>query len=410
MISKKYLVPFGVIFVTILAVWLINSNPPKSGRKTPLKAPQISVEIEALTPIDYRVLVESYGIVSPRTESILVSQVSGQIHYVSPQFRDGGFFEEGDVLVKLDDRDYQAEVKIAESTLISARQTLLEEQALAQQAIVDWQRLGNGAKANALVLREPQLAAAKASVLSAEAQLEQANLALQRSAIVAPYAGRILTTYADLGQVVSANGQLADIYAVDFLEVRLPINNGDLPYVELPEEYRDRPLSLPETDVTLFSDLGVKQQWHGKVVRTESAINSDAQQLFVVAQIDDPYASNKETGISIKIGQYVSARLSGKVIKDALVIPNSAIYQGSYVYIEQDGILLRKDIDIAWQNGAEALINAGLNPGEHLVLTPLGQVNSGTPVSVQEQMPARPENDKRSNSKSSQVAKAGAKQ
>jgi RND family efflux transporter MFP subunit len=283
----------------------------------------------------------------------------------------------------LDDRDFRSEVKTAEAGLISAKQNLAEEEARVEQAIVDWKRLGNGKKASDLVLRKPQLAAAEAEVLSAEAQFEKSGLALERTKIIAPYAGRILKINVDIGQVVSSNTTLADIYAVDYVEIRLPIKNKDLPLMKLPEEYiNDQVKNISEQgNVVLSSNLLGKQVWHGNIVRTESAIDEVSQQLYVVAQIDKPYEINTQNG-QIKIGQYVTAVITGKNVGNAIVIPSSAIYQGSYVYIVEEGTLKRKVIEITWQNGTESIIKTGLSAGDKLVLTSLGQINSGTRVLI----------------------------
>jgi len=71
------------------------------------------------------------------------------------------------------------------------------------------------------------------------------------------------------------------------------------------------------------------------------------------------------------------------------VIPSSAIYQGSYVYIVADGLLMRKDIQLGWQNGTESIVTQGLVAGDNLVLTSLGQVSSGTPVAIAGQSPVK---------------------
>jgi RND family efflux transporter MFP subunit len=379
---KKWLTPVVIIVITGFGVSLIMKNPPESRRSRPAKSAQMTVEAKVLQPQRYEVLLDSFGTVKPRTQSALVAQVSGQINYVSSQFRDGGFFEKGDVLVKLDDRDYQAEVNIAQAGLMTAKQTLLEEEARVDQALDDWQRLGNGDKPGVLVLRKPQLAAAKAKVYSAQAQLVKARLAVERSQIVAPYAGRMLKKNVDLGQVVSPNSQLANIYAVDFVEIRLPVKNNDLALMNLPEEYSDISATDEGVSVSLHSDLIGKQSWQGKVVRTEGAIDDNAQQLYIVAQIADPFASGHDTTSPIKIGQYVTAQIKGKQLDNAMVIPNSAIYQGSYVYIVDGGVLIRKDVKTRWKNNQDAIIQSGLKFGDQLVLTALGQVSSGTPVSV----------------------------
>jgi RND family efflux transporter MFP subunit len=395
--NKKKLLPLSIIIIAVGLIFLIVENPPKNQRKKSSKAPQMTVATTTLTPQNYQIMVQSFGTVKPRTQSGLFAQVSGQINYVSKQFRAGGFFEQGDILIKLDDRDYRAEVKIAQASLMSAKQNLQEENARVQQAKADWKRLGNGEAPNALVLRQPQFEAAQAQVLSAEAQLDKVELSLERTRIVAPYAGRILNQKVDIGQVISSNTLLADIFAVDYVEIRLPIKNKDLPLMKLPEEYRhsheNSEASTPYkegasnnsemiSNVVISSDLMGKKTWQGKIVRTESAIDTMSQQLYVVAQIIRPYDGEYSQGAQIKMGQYVTATITGRIIENALVVPSSAIYQGSYVYIVKDGLLLRKEITLGWQNGEEAIITQGVMPGDELVLTSLGQVSSGTQVAI----------------------------
>jgi RND family efflux transporter MFP subunit len=382
-LKKKLVILAVIIGVTFLLMTLISSNPPQSKRFKPSKAAQMTVSTQVLAPQTYQVMVESFGTVKPRTQSILFSQVSGQITQVSSQFRDGGFFEKGDVLVQIDDRDYLSEVKVSQANLLSANQAFLEEQARVEQAKTDWRRLGNGKAASALVLRQPQLEAAKAKVLSAQAQLDKTQLSLERTKIIAPYAGRILKKQVDIGQLVTGNTQLASIFAVDYVEIRLPIKNRDLALITLPEEYRDIGEQGSKNDVKLTSDLIGAQSWQGKIIRTESAIDEQSQQLYVVAQIDRPYDAKVSKGVPIKIGQYVTAEIVGKELNNALVIPSSAIYQGSYVYTVEKGLLMRKEVTLGWQNGKQAIVKLGLVVGDELVLTSLGQVSSGTPVAIE---------------------------
>jgi len=381
MIHKKKILPVVIISGFLLLAYVVKSNPPTAKRGKPSSAPQLSVEVQTITAQNLPVIIDSYGSVKPRTQSNLFPQVSGEITHISENFREGGFFEKGEVLLALDERDYHAEVDIATATLYNAEQALSEEQARVEQAQQDWQRLGNKEKAPDLVLRKPQLLAAQASVHSAEANLAKAKLALERTKIIAPYTGRILTKSVDIGQVVSSGIQLASLYAVDYVEIRLPIKNKDLPYINLPENTRFKTVdhnALP--DVTIYSDLVGRQQWQGKIVRTEGAFDTSSQQLFVVAQIDDPYGKNSNQGLPIKIGQYVTAKISGITLADALVVPNKTIYQGSYVYAVSDNKLLRKNIDIAWQNKDISIVVEGIKENDQIVLTALGQVNSGTPV------------------------------
>ncbi|MCH9693586.1 MAG: efflux RND transporter periplasmic adaptor subunit [Gammaproteobacteria bacterium] len=381
-INKKIL-PLIILVGLLLLAAVIKMNPPAAPQQRSPGGPAMVVETLSVTPRDYSVALESYGIIQPRTRSMLVAQVEGQIVDLNPNLRDGGFFERGDVLVTIDSRDYSADVRIAEATLADARQTLAEADARSNQAREDWSRLGNEGDIPDLVLRVPQLEAAKARVLSAESSLQKAKLDFERTRIRAPFAGRVLAKFVDLGQVVSRNTQLAEIFATDIVEIRLPIRNRDLPFIDLPEVYRNSGESAVRGGrVEIRSELAGRASWEGELVRTEGAIDEAARQLHVIAQIGDPFAPPAAGQTPLKIGQYVTAKLEGKTVPGALVIPNNAIYQGTYVYIVEDGILARRDIDILWQNENEAIVSSGLAEGDQLVTTSLGQVTSGIRVAV----------------------------
>jgi len=380
---NKKLLPAAIFGGLLLIAVIIRLNPPEAPQRPAFSGPMMTVEIRAVSEQNYPIVLESYGTVRPRTRSMLVAQVGGQIVSVNPNVRDGGFFEKGDVLANIDARDYEADVRIAGALLTDARQTLAEAEARTNQAREDWDRLGNTGEAPDLVLRIPQLEAAKARIVSAESTLRKAELELERTRIVAPFAGRILRKLVDIGQVVSPNTQLAEIYATDVVEIRLPLRNRDLPFIDLPESYRFGTVSrVTGGQVMIHSELGGEETWDATLIRTEGAIDETARQLHVIAQIDDPFGHDNEDHTPIKIGQYVTARLQGKTVPRALVIPNNTIYQGSYVYIVEDEILRRRNIEIGWQNDTDALISDGLAPGDLLVMTPLGQVTSGIRVSV----------------------------
>lgn len=380
---KSFIIPLVIVGGAIVVAMYISSNPPEVTRNAPSVGPKLTVETVVVKPRDYAIRLASYGNVQPRTQGELKSQVSGQIVQVSERFRAGEFFEEGQILLKIDPRDFEAEVKMAEASLILAKQELLEEQARADQAQQDWNRLGKSGEPSALVLRKPQLNSAAAKVASTEAAVNMARLNFERTTVRAPYSGRILNIHVDIGTVVAVGTVMAQVYATDFLEVRLPLRNQDLPYITLPENWRVA--SKTKTTQTaprarLTSTLGGEQVWEGAIIRTEGAIDNNTQQLYVIAQVDDPYVPTSAARVPLKIGQYVTAEIDGDTVKAALVIPVRNIYQGSYVYLVIDGRLVRRNVVVGWQNKVEALITAGLEVGDRLVTTPLGQVTSGTAV------------------------------
>lgn len=386
--------PLLLLGLFALLALLVLNHPPTIDKVIAPRAPSVSVEVKQLETSPYHVVLDSYGVVRPRTQSTLFPQVNGQIVEINPNFREGGFFAAGETLITIDDRDFKAAVTAAEASLLEAERLLLEEQAQGKIAERDWQRSGIQQPAPDLVLRKPQLKAAQAQLKSAQAALQTARLNLERTRIRALYNGRVLSKNVDIGQVVSSNTPLGDIYATDFVEIRLPLKNRDLAFIDLPENYQqsgndsqsqnDNQLHKVTTapKVLIQSNLIGRDEWLGHIVRVEGAIDETTQQLHVIAQIEDPYSLENRDKTPLKIGQYVTANISGNTLDNALVIANTTIYQGSYVYVVKDGTVQRRPIEIAWQNDHEALIASGLQAGEQLVTTPLGQVISGTRAQI----------------------------
>ena len=378
----KIIIPVSIIGLLLVLALIIRANPPERPQRFAPAAQEMVVNAAKIQLQDYRIQLESYGSVQPRTQTTLTAQVTGQIVYVNPNIRDGGFFNKDDVLVSIDPRDYEANVRIAQAVLMDARQSLADASARSELAREDWSSLGNEGEPPALVLRLPQLEAARAGIISAEATLQKAELELERTRIVAPFAGRVLQQSADIGQIVSPNSEIAVIYATDYVEVRLPIRNRDLEYIDLPELYRGVASADSEINAQIVSELIGRTVWDARLVRTEGAIDQSARQLHVIAQIGDPFAKSTDQRPQLKIGQYVTAIMTGHMLQDVLVIPNSAIYQGSYVYVVENDVLQRRDVEITWQNDQDAIIKTGLGNGDILVTTPLGQVTSGVRVSA----------------------------
>ncbi len=379
----KFILPLLIVTVGFLGSRYIMTHKPEPSRGAPKSQKAQRVDAIRLQPQSFQVELDSYGVVKPRTESQLVAQVSGAVVKISDRFRAGAFFEAGDVLLQIDDRDYRAAVEVAQAALTQGRAKLKEEQARSNQALRDWKRLGQG-DAGELVLREPQLAAANAAIASAKAQLSTAQLNLERTRIKAPYAGRVLEKSVDLGQVVSSGKSLASIYAVDYVEVRLPLSNRQLEFIDLPEQYRGGEYtsrSLPL--VTLSAQVGrSRYQWQGKVVRVEGAIDSRSRQLFVVAQVEDPYSLGPQGNPPLKVGQFVEAKIAGRKLEHVFVLPRSAVSQDQRILLITDDVLQARSIEPLWSDRTSVVVAAGteLAAGDLLNLTPLGASANGARV------------------------------
>lgn len=376
----KKLLPLILIVSFALIIYLVFSTPPKANKRGHKVPPALVVEVIDITPQTYQVMLSSFGKIRPTTQSQLSAQVSGQITHVNESFKAGRFFKKGDVLVTLDDRDYTIGVQSASAERAQAKVALDEEKALSAQAIKDRKNLGTLGQASDYALRKPQMAAATAKLQAADANLKQALLDVERTQIKAPYDGRILTKQVSLGQVVGSSTVLADIYAIDSAQVELPIKNAQLNLINLPNNHVAANQQNASNVIVFNHDGGVTQSWPAHLARTSAGVNDKTQQVSIISEIAQPFAQVDKR--SLNIGQFVTASITGKLMANAIVIPNAAIYQGSYVYLYNDGKLQRSQVDIAYQNENDAVIISGVSDGNKLVITPLGQVSSGTPVKL----------------------------
>jgi RND family efflux transporter MFP subunit len=368
----------------LIAIALHRYSPNADKRPKQARQSVLSVDVETIEPRDYQVEVASFGSITPRTEAVLVTQVSGIITQVSPSFRDGGFFEKGQELLTIDDRDYRNAITIARADLANAELALAEEQARVAQAERDWARLGKGKPSSALVLRQPQLLVAQSNLASAKAKLEQAKLDLSRTRVIAPYAGRILNKEVDLGQFIANGSRLAQTYAIDYFEVRLPISLDQQSLLNLPDEFKRGPQLSAQPKVSIKANYGRQSyQWDARLVRSEGALDTNSRQLYVVAQLDNPFGEANQGKPPLKVGQFVSATIEGRVLENVFVIPRISLYQGSQVVILEKGTLQRRDVSVLWHDEQHYVIGDGLKPGEQIVTTPLGQVISGTPATAE---------------------------
>ena len=388
----KIFIPLVVVGGAAFIAWdmIQQREPPKRRARAPSV---LEVEVIEARLGTYQVTARTQGTVQPRTESTLIPEVSGRVIEMSPKLRAGEFFEAGDTLLRIDPREYEAAVAIAKAELTQAQARLAEEQARGAQAKRDWRRLGERGKPDALVLRLPQLSSARAAVNSAKARLVQRELQLERTTLVAPYAGRVLEKNVDVGQFVNTGNVLAQIYAVDYVEIRLPLSDAQLQYIDVPEIYRrdDGQTREPGPAVELFTEIGsTRHSWRGRLVRAEGSIDTRTRQLYVIAQVDDPFATSVAGGRPLKIGQFVQAEIEGQTLSDVYVIPRGTLRAGDRVLVVDDKNQLgSQPVAVVWTDQASAVVSAGLSTGDRVVITAIGEGLDGTPVLVRQEAVAK---------------------
>jgi membrane fusion protein, multidrug efflux system len=354
--------------------------PPSAPRQNTI------TEVESLSLVaqPYQTVIESRGVMRPRTQTVILPEVSGMILEISPSFREGGFFRAKDVLITIDDVDYQTELAQAEALQAQAFTLLEEEKARADQALDNWRRLGKTGDPGDLFLRKPQVMEAEKRLQSAQSAVALAKRNVERCRILAPYDGRILEKMADVGQVVRMGEELGRCYAIDKAEVRLPLSRSQLNFFDLPTENQSDGEDGPAVVVT--ARLGDKrQEWNGHITRVEGAMEEATQQLYVIATLPNPWTQTDATELRPKIGLFVDAQITGRKWDKTFIIPRKAVRTGDEVIlIDKDNRIQRKSFTPLWSDRDHVIVaadgSAGLQEGDRLCVTPLAFPVNGIEV------------------------------
>lgn len=379
----KILAPLIAILAgVVIATVLIISKPEVEPE--PIVTPAKSVEILIARKSDISVNVISQGSVEPRTESALVSQVAGRVIRIAPAFVAGGFFAKGDTLVRIDPRDYELTLIQARAQVAQAERRYQVEQEESAAALREWERLGKGA-APPLVARTPQLAEARAALEAAKASQQLAALNLERTKITAPYSGRIRAKNVDVGQYVAPGAAIAVTYAVDYAEVRLPLPDEDLAYLNIPDNFMSARSGAKGPDVVVRGRYaGRANEWQGYLTRIEGEIDPRSRMIHVVARIEDPYGKRSAGDIPpLTVGMFVEAEIVGITLDSVVALPRAALRDNDRVLIvDSDERLQYRDVEIVRREAQRVLVRAGLDDGDRVCVSTLEIVAEGMSVQI----------------------------
>ena len=381
----KILLPMATLAVASAWAWKIFNDRPV----VETRPPEVPVPVVRAVPAQLQTLrltVMSQGTVAPRTQTTLFPEIAGRVLQVSPSLADGGFFEAGAELLRIDPTDYRLQVVQAEAQIAQAQLSLETEEAQAEVARKEWQSLGKG-EASPLLRRVPQIARAKAALSSAQAALAQAERNLEKTRINAPFAGRVLRKNVDIGQYVTPGTPVATIYSVDYAEIRLPLPDEELAYVDLPLSYRGDGSQKRQPVVLLRTEFGQRQHsWTGRIVRTDGTIDPQTRMIHAIAQVADPYGRGPDPDRPpLAVGMFVEAEIQGRLMQDVVALPRAALRgEDQVLVVDPESKLRFRRVNVVRLERERVLIDSGLQEGELVSLATLTTVVDGMKVQVQQ--------------------------
>ena len=326
--------------------------------------------------------VTTQGEVRPRTEINLVAQVGGRIVSVAPNFVEGGIVDAGETLISIEDADYRFEVVRAEARVAEARLKLAQEEAGADVVRRQWQwdELQDKGEPTALALKEPHVAEARAKLRAAEADLAAARLDLERTQIKVPFGARVRSTSADRGQYVSAGTTLGQVFSTEIVNIRLPLTDAQLGKLGLPVAFSSIDGAGPPVTLTAVVG-GQPRQWRGRIVRTDAAIDRDTRLLYAIAEVEAPYGAAADNGTPLAVGLFVTARIEGRNLADAYVIPRAALRSNDNVFVVlEDNTLDIRPVAVVSSDTDRVVLHGGVKEGERVVVSPVRAPANGLKV------------------------------
>ena len=386
-IAIKVIVPIATVVVSIgIARWLIASRPVPPKQEIERTVPAVQAVQVLKRPVCFA--VRSQGTVIPKTECTLIAQVPGKIISVSNSFSQSGFFSKGDLLVQIDHRDYLIRVRRLEASLRAARAECSQAEKLLGRYLV--LHAEDATTQSDLDSCRATYEVADSRVAELEAQLEEAQNAQADTSVLAPFDGCIRRKDVDVGQYVTTGTSLATCFATGAVEVRLPVVDDEIAYLDLPLGKSFPPGAGPV--VALEADFaGRELRWYGNIVRSEAVVDQKSRVVYLVASVLSPYENVRNTyGNPLAVGMFVKATIRSVMLEDAVVLPETCLEGRDRVFaVDGHGLLQAKRIEVLRREGDWVVVRGDLADDQQVCATRLDGAVEGMQVRIVEDLTPR---------------------
>ncbi|PWE18102.1 hypothetical protein DDZ18_00355 [Marinicauda salina] len=353
-----------VVAVTITLRLSGGEDPTAVARGDGARSEAVPVRVITPQPGAHRVAVASTGTVTAKAMVTLTPQVGGRVVELSEAVQDGGTFEAGEVLFRIDPRDYEIARARARAAIADARSALSQLEAEAAIARDEWRSLYPDREINPLAAREPQLEAARARLMSAEADLFQAELNLERTALAAPFDGRVVDSRIEEGQLLVAGQNYGSIYNADAIEIVAPFPPEDVARLD-GAEGRTAQLS--------FDDRADPVE--GVVVREGASLDERSRLINLHIEADADHI--------LRPGEFVDVAIEGPSLETSLTLPARAVSGLNTVAVVRDGRIALVEVDVR-DRTREGVVVAPFDAGDGVIVTPLPEDSEGRAAEILE--------------------------
>ena len=383
-----YLIAAAIIVGAIaLAVFLVSLAPEPERREPPSRIPY--VETAAIVPGSGAIPVYGAGTVRPSAEIAVAPQVGGRVVWVDPGFRSGERVVAGQLLFRIEEADYRTRVREAEAALADRRVALLQAREDAAIARAEYERYSGrqdaAGPASSLTLREPQLKAARAALKREEARLTEANLALSRTRIEAPFDGFVREESVALGQLAVPGEPVGRLFAADAAEVVVPLSDADAALIPGLWTTEDG-----EVSARVIADYGgIRYAWPGYVDRADVSLDERTRTIDVIVRVPDPFAAGEPLESAggplgdppLLVGKFAEVEINGLAPDSYFRVRRAALQPGNQVWaVERDGIVRIVSVEVLQRGNDEVFVTGAFNRRQAAIIGGLQFATDGMAV------------------------------
>lgn len=379
--SRIILNTLGVIVVLALGVVGARTLMADRVQADAMPRPDTGVLVRVLSAesaVAYRTLVAA-GTVVPAHTLVVQPEVQGRIRSRHPALEVGGHVREGEVLVRLDDRDHRLAVADARVALENARTHVELEAGRAELARLEWEQFGDE-EPSPLALREPQRRQAELQVEAARQTLQRAELQVERTTVRASLNAVVREAGAEPGQLVGPQSVLATLVGTDRFDVQISLPADDLRWLTIPGvnagEGEGGQVRVRQGDLVR----------EGRIHRLMSDVDSAGRMARLLITVEDPLDLDKPEGERqpLLLGAWVDVELPSHASSSVVWLPREALRDGGRVFLaDSDDRLRIQTVTFAWREADRVAVAEGVAPGDRVILSRLPSPVEGMRVRLE---------------------------
>lgn len=372
----KGVLPFVIVAGGVGLVAALVASRSEPPREAPTSE-GLLVETLTLHQGPHEVVVRAHGQVVPARRVVIGAEVPGRVRSVSAEFVPGGRYRSGEVMLRLDPRDYALMVQSRQAEVNRASLELQVETRRQEVAQREWESFGGAdesapsAEGTALALREPQRETAEVGVTAARSSAQQARLNLQRASVRAPFNAMVLTQQAEVGQYVGPGSPLVTLVGTDAFWVQVSLPVSALDRIHIADEGGSSARVWMEID-------GKRVEREGSVVRLLPDLDPAGSMARVLVEVVDPLRLAPETResetegtpgeVPMLLGSYVTVDIAALPIDAAIELPRGAVREGNRVFVmSANDTLELREVEVIWGRDDSVLVASGVTDGERLI-------------------------------------------